>query len=379
MEKYGGMTKNNEIPNWVEHLLLQNEQVVWMHSVGREEQAYDTLFMFLFVMIVIALVCGIIVSGASEVFIFTIGAVLLFGPIVFGANKMTYIATNERIIFREHKPNTTPRSLYYNKIFSIKSTDSNIFVYDKPLNQYDREKGRILTIKNVPKNKKIIKLLKKYWYPKSIYHQYISEVKYIAEMYDLEFDEDFAHDKLVIAVEGKLEGMPLRFNLNNLYYPTNFKIEVECPNPEKNSLLIKPENSSHSLGKLMGMQDIDTKKESFNQQYLLQSNNLTFFHDIVTEKMIDNINQSNRYLRGSFVIDEKRKKKKNPKINSAEILDADMFDFYSDELVQNENHSSILKYEVDNMVSLLNTRLVMEKSLEVFKVMINSALAIKRY
>lgn len=372
------MSKNNQIPTWAKDLLLQNERVIWIHRIGGETKERSTLFMFISLITIAIFFYGVISSPFPEFFIFLIGAIFLFGPVFWESNKTTYIATNERIISLESKSNASPNSLFYDKIYSIKSTDNNIFIYDSPLNQYDKEKGKIITIKNVPNNSKIIDLLKKHWYPKSIYHQYILEVKYIAEMNNLELDEDLAHEKLVISIKGELEGMPIHFNLNNLYYPTTFKIEITCPNPEKNSLLIKDENSSHKLGKLLGMQDIDTNNEVFNQQYLLQSNNLTFFNHVLNQKMINDISEANRYLRGTFTIDEKRKKKKS-KINSTEILDADMFDFYSDELTQDENHLSILKYEVENVVALTNTKLVMRKSLEVFKTMMNLSLGIKSY
>ena len=374
------MTENNQIPTWAEDLLVPNEEIIWMHSVGEQQTKGSRLFMFIFFSLICIFFYVVINPMMYEFSFILVVIVLLLGSAIFGtgSNKVTYIATDERIIILKEKYKASPRSLYYRKIHNIKSTDNNIYFYDRPLNQRDKEDGQIPSIRNVSNAKDIVGLIQKYWYPKSIYHQYISEIEYIAEMYDLELDKNLAHEKLVISIKGKLEGMPFHLNMHSLHYPTAFKIEIVCPNVEKNSLLIKQENSSHSIAKLMGMQDIDTKNDIFNQQYLLQSNNLTFFNHILNEKMINDISEANKYLSGTFTINEKREKKK-PKINSEDILDADMFDFYSNDLTQNEGHLSTLKYEVENMVSLTDTELVMKKSLEVFKTMINLGLAIKRY
>ena len=58
-------------------------------------------------------------------------------------------------------------------------------------------------------------------------------------------------------------------------------MQIDCPNPANNSLIIKPENLIMEVAKLVGWQDLETGNSSFDNAFLLQSNNPHFFKNVL--------------------------------------------------------------------------------------------------
>lgn len=373
------MNSNLNISEKYLDLLKENEKPIWIKEGKPPEKVspFSQSVVYIIFIVIFGLVFINNPMGFSiPVFLFGLFMFAILYQFINIDNSISYLASDERILFIKNKK--IFKSYSYKNIYDID------FYTDKLVMKYSSSgapwvsSGEIPTIPNVENMSEVRPLIRDHWIKKSRHHVNIEAFEEIVKKYDLEFDEEKAKNKLCIDIKGDINGMPLEFKLNNFLRIDRVFVKIECPNAEKNSLFIGLEQGVHKIGKLLGNQDIIVGHRNFDQKYLLQSNNETFFHSIMDDNIVQQISTANRYLEGSIVIREKNQKKKNVKKGMEDILDDVIFEADDNEKV--DGHISDLRFELlHNPYGITNTQLAIKKSLEIMELMINMAVRIQEY
>ncbi len=322
------METQKNIPDKIRHQFDEDETVIWSKGINQNLNVYFLPMLLLAILSFFFLFYVHVVAGTLIAFSFSILAV--FFKFYKG---MWQVATQKRIYFYEPSFSARIQSYSYERIYKITNpiydNDQGSLVFHTAPNVsvFNETSDNFPQFKKVEHLKQVKKIITEAWFNRSPYQNIITRMKTIAKKYDLEFHPFYPGKQNDIILKGKYNDAEFILVLFGLYQLKKMSISISIPQATKNYFLLKPENLTTSLGKIIGSQDIKIGNPVFDDRFLIQSSDPETLHHILDENIREKILNAWQFIQGEIKLGEKEKFTLNLSFNKKDKMkDDDILD-----------------------------------------------------
>ncbi len=384
------MTQSASIPEKYKKEIQDTEKVIWFEKIKTPEGTKKhAVSIFILAGVALLLVSILILINNIEAFgmLFTFLSVIIAMSYVglnFIFTNNTYIATDDRIIHIKEGFSKNKTSYYYKNIYQIRlygfGFGNEIVLIQSPSANIHFEENQNIPRIAVSSPHEKLNQIQDAWFSKSPHQNYMKDFENIAKKYHLNFTPFHYSKNNYLKLDGEINGMKTSFSLGKIFMLQTLNISIECPNSKNNYLMMKPETIGTGFQKITGTQDLKVGYPTFDDKFLLQSNDRRFFDTIIDKKIQKQLLISRRSIKGDFIFGQALVKKKENTKEDLDILDAHLLDPKNRIQKINKGQKNSFSFSCKNLFQeSLNANIILKHSILLFETMIDMAQKIQEY
>lgn len=209
-----------------------------------------------------------------------------------------YIATDKKLyVYRPF----FKKIFTYSNIYAIKLEEKvsdahrDISLFDKPYaSSKNSDNYKPVVLNRIKNGAEVYDQLLGIWLEKGNYRLITNVLESISKKHHLKFT-NFKESRTgnECRLSGKVEGLSFDLTLKGMQPVLALNLLMYIPNPQNYFLGIKQQTLMANVSKLFGEQDLKIGNRSFDNKFILQSDNTDFFETVLTQRNQANILNAN--------------------------------------------------------------------------------------